>query len=64
MAYLVLLARKAVFELARKKQPAVVFFDEIDALLSTRKVGLHVCIAKDACLCPDCEHLFFLRTGE
>jgi len=32
---------KAVFELARKKQPAVIFFDEIDALLSSRKDNEH-----------------------
>lgn len=32
---------KAVFELARKKQPSVIFFDEIDALLSSRKVAAH-----------------------
>jgi SpoVK/Ycf46/Vps4 family AAA+-type ATPase len=27
-----------VFSVARKSQPSVVFFDEIDALLSARKV--------------------------
>jgi SpoVK/Ycf46/Vps4 family AAA+-type ATPase len=29
---------KAVFNLARMLQPAVIFFDEIDALMSARKV--------------------------
>jgi ATP-dependent 26S proteasome regulatory subunit len=29
---------QAVFSVARKSQPSVVFFDEIDALLSARKV--------------------------
>lgn len=29
---------RAVFETARSRQPAVIFFDEIDALMSTRKV--------------------------
>jgi spastin len=29
---------KALFSIARAKQPAVVFFDEIDALMSARKV--------------------------
>ena len=32
---------KALFEVARMKQPAVIFFDEIDALMSTRKDGEH-----------------------
>ena len=30
---------KALFGLASKEQPAVIFFDEIDALMSARKVG-------------------------
>ena len=29
---------KAVFNLARILQPSVIFFDEIDALMSARKV--------------------------
>ena len=30
---------KALFGLASREQPAVIFFDEIDALMSARKVG-------------------------
>jgi ATP-dependent 26S proteasome regulatory subunit len=32
---------KALFSLARKEQPAVIFFDEIDALMSARKENEH-----------------------
>eukprot|EP01039_Chlorochromonas_danica_P006785 gene6785-7496_t len=32
---------RAVFETARSRQPAVIFFDEIDALMSTRKENEH-----------------------
>ena len=32
---------KALFTVARNKQPAVIFFDEIDALMSTRKDNEH-----------------------
>lgn len=32
---------QALFSVARNKQPAVIFFDEIDALLSTRKDNEH-----------------------
>ena len=32
---------KALFQLARKEQPAVIFFDEIDALMSARKENEH-----------------------
>jgi ATP-dependent Zn protease len=31
----------AVFSLARKLQPAIVFIDEIDAVLGTRRTGEH-----------------------
>ena len=47
---------KAVFNLARILQPAVIFFDEIDALMSARKVNtycvrLSMCITVDASDC-------------
>jgi SpoVK/Ycf46/Vps4 family AAA+-type ATPase len=32
---------KALFEVSRKKQPSVIFFDEIDALMSVRKENEH-----------------------
>lgn len=32
---------RAVFSLARKMQPAIIFIDEIDALLGTRRSGEH-----------------------
>ncbi len=33
---------KALFEIARAKQPCVIFFDEIDALMSARKVTQYI----------------------
>lgn len=32
---------RAVFSLARKMQPAIIFIDEIDAVLGTRRSGEH-----------------------
>ena len=41
---------KAVFNLARILQPTVIFFDEIDALMSSRKV----CTQAHTHVCRDC----------
>ena len=43
---------KAVFNLARILQPAVIFFDEIDALMSARKVNTY-CVRLSTCITVD-----------
>lgn len=50
---------RAVFSLARKMQPAIIFIDEIDAVLGTRRSGEHEAsgMVKAECVVPLTRHV-------